>query len=54
MNSSTKKADKPKMTVKNGKVYGDALSAEEKKKIVLQKKKDKKAKKQQQTPHSTP
>ena len=41
MNSSTKKADKPKMTVKNGKVYGDALSAEEKKKIVMQKKKDK-------------
>ena len=31
MNSSTKKADKTKMTVKNGKVYGDALSAEEKK-----------------------
>ena len=45
MNSSTKKAAKPKMTVKNGKVYGDALSAEEKKKIVMQKKKDRKSKK---------
>ena len=39
MNSS-KKAPKPKMTMKNGKVYGDALSAEEKKKIVTQKKKE--------------
>ena len=33
------------MTIKNGKVYGDALSAEEKKKIVMQKRKDKKARK---------
>ena len=45
MNNSTKKAAKPKVTVKNGKVYGDALSAEEKKRIVTQKKKDKKTKK---------
>ena len=30
MNNSTAKA-KPKMTVKNGVVYGDALSAQEKK-----------------------
>ena len=34
-----------KKTVKNGKVYSDALSAAEKKEIVMQKKKDKKAKK---------
>ena len=53
MNSSTKKAAKPKMTVKNGKVYGDALSAEEKKKIVLQKKKDKKAKKVRKSAQQT-
>ena len=53
MNSSTKKAEKPKMTVKNGKVYGDALSAEEKKKIVLQKKKDKKAKKVRKSAQQT-
>ena len=45
MTTSTKKADTLKKTVKNGKVYGDALSAAEKKKIVMQKKKDKKAKK---------
>ena len=45
MNNSTKKAAKPKDTVKNGKMYGDALSAEEKKRIVMQKKRDKKAKK---------
>ena len=45
MTNSTKKADTPKKTVKNGKVYGDALSAAEKKEIVMQKKKDKKAKK---------
>ena len=31
---------KPKMTVKNGVIYGDALSAQEKKRIVMQKKKD--------------
>ena len=43
MNNSTAKA-KPKMTVKNGVVYGDALSAQEKKRIVMQKKKDRKAK----------
>ena len=45
MTTSAKKADTPKKTVKNGKVYGDALSAVEKKEIVMQKKKDKKAKK---------
>ena len=44
MNKSTVKA-KPKMTVKNGVIYGDALSAQEKKRIVMQKKKDRKAKK---------
>ena len=44
MNNSTAKA-KPKMTVKNGVIYGDALSAQEKKRIVMQKKKDRKAKK---------
>ena len=42
MNNSTAKA-KPKKTVKNGVVYGDALSAQEKKRIVMQKKKDVKA-----------
>ena len=45
MTNSTKKAETPKKTVKNGRVYGDALSAAEKKQIVMQKKKDKKAKK---------
>ena len=39
MNNSTAKA-KPKMTVKNGIVYGDALSAQEKKRLVMQKKKE--------------
>ena len=53
MTGSTKRAEKPKMTVKNGKVYGDALSAEEKKKIVLQKKKDKKAKKVRKSAQQT-
>ena len=51
--SSTKKAAKPNMTVKNGMVYGDALSAEEKKKIVLQKKKDRKAKKVRKSAQET-
>ena len=37
MHSSTKKAAEPKRLTKNGKVYGDLLSAEEKKKLVLQK-----------------
>lgn len=37
LNNSTAKA-KPKMTVKNGVIYGDALSAQEKKRIVMQKK----------------
>ena len=58
MNNSTAKA-KPKMTVKNGVVYGDALSAQEKKRIVMQKKKDRKAKKvrksaQQTIPYDVP
>ena len=44
LNNSTAKA-KPKMTVKNGVVYRDALSDQEKKRIVMQKKKDRKAKK---------
>ena len=38
MHSSTKKAAEPKRLTKNGKVYGDLLSAEEKKKLVMQKK----------------
>lgn len=47
MNRKTAKANpKPqRKSVKNGKVYGDALSAQEKKKIFMQKKSDKKAKK---------
>ena len=52
MNNSTAKA-KPKMTVKNGVVYGDALSAQEKKRIVMQKKKDKKAKKVRKSAQQT-
>ena len=51
--SSTKKAAKPNKTVKNGMVYGDALSAEEKKKIVMQKKKDRKAKKVRKSAQQT-
>ena len=43
--SNSKRIPKPRMTVKNGKVYGDALSAEEKKRLVAQKKKDKKSRK---------
>ena len=42
MNNSTKA--KPKQTVKNGRVLGDTLSAQEKKRLVSQKKKDKKSK----------
>ena len=52
MNDSTAKA-KPKMTVKNGVVYGDALSAQEKKRIVMQKKKDRKAKKVRKSAQQT-
>ena len=52
MNNSTVKA-KPKMTVKNGVVYGDALSAQEKKRIVMQKKKDRKAKKVRKSAQQT-
>jgi len=44
---------KPKKTLKNGKVYGDALSAEEKKKLVAQKKKDKKSKKVRKSAQQT-
>ena len=53
MLSSTKKAAEPKRLTKNGKVYGDLLSAEEKKKLVLQKKKDKKAKKVRKSAQQT-
>ena len=52
MNNSTAKA-KPKMTVKYGVVYGDALSAQEKKRIVMQKKKDRKAKKVRKSAQQT-
>ena len=52
MNNSTAKT-KPKMTVKNGIVYGDALSAQEKKRIVMQKKKDRKAKKVRKSAQQT-
>jgi len=52
LNNSTAKA-KPKMTVKNGVVYGDALSAQEKKRIVMQKKKDRKAKKVRKSAQQT-
>ena len=52
MNNSTAKA-KPKMTVKKGVVYGDALSAQEKKRIVMQKKKDRKAKKVRKSAQQT-
>ena len=53
MHSSTKKAAEPKRLTKNGKVYGDLLSAEEKKKLVMQKKKDKKAKKVRKSAQQT-
>ena len=52
MNNSTAKA-KPKMTVKNGVVYGDALSAQEKKRIVMRKKTDRKAKKVRKSAQQT-
>lgn len=52
MNNSTAK-EKPKMTVKNGVIYGDALSAQEKKRIVMQKKKDRKAKKVRKSAQQT-
>ena len=41
------------MTVKNGVVYGDALSAQEKKRIVMQKKKDRKTKKVRKSAQQT-
>lgn len=43
--SKSPKTAVSKKTVRNGKVYGDALSAAEKKRIVMQKKKEKHAKK---------
>ena len=52
MNNSTAKA-KPKMTVKNGVVYGNSLSAQEKKRIVMQRKKDRKAKKVRKSAQQT-
>ena len=45
MANKSQKENKPKQIVKNGQVYGDALSAQEKKRIVMQRKKDRKAKK---------
>ena len=45
MANKSQKVNKPKQIVKNGQVYGDALSAQEKKRIVMQRKKDRKAKK---------
>ena len=45
MNETARNPAKPKKALKNGKVYGDILSAEEKKRIVAQKKKGKKGKK---------
>ena len=41
------------MTVKNGVIYGDAISAQEKKRIVMQKKKDRKAKKVRKSAQQT-
>ena len=38
MNETARNPAKPKKALKNGKVYGDILSAEEKKRIVAQKK----------------
>ncbi len=52
MNNS-KSTPKPRKTVKNGKVYGDALSAEEKKRLVTQKRKDKTAKKVRKSAQQT-
>ena len=54
MTENSKKAAKPKLTVKNGKVYGDALSAEEKKRIVAEKKKGKRGKRPQSAQQSIP
>lgn len=54
MTDNSKKAAKPKLTVKNGKVYGDALSAEEKKRIVAEKKKGKRGKRPQSAQQSIP
>lgn len=54
MTDNSKKAAKTKLTVKNGKVYGDALSAEEKKSIVAEKKKGKRGKRPQSAQQSIP
>ena len=53
MANKSQKANKPKQIVKNGQVYGDALSAQEKKRIVMQKKKDRKAKKNPKSAQQT-
>ena len=45
MNNAARNPAKPKKALKDGKVYGDILSAEEKKQLVAQKKKHKKGKK---------
>ena len=52
MKSSTKAAA-PKQLTRNGKVFGDVLSADEKKKLVMQKKKDKKSKKTRMSAQQT-
>lgn len=53
MSSTRKKADKAKQTVRNGRVFGDALSADEKKKIVMAKKKGRSAKKARMSAQQT-
>ena len=53
MSSTRKKADKAKQTVRNGRVFGDALSADEKKKIVMAKRKGRSAKKSRMSAQQT-
>ena len=53
MSSTRKKVDKSKQTVRNGRVFGDALSADEKKKIVMAKKKGRSAKKARMSAQQT-
>ena len=53
LSSTRKKADKAKQTVRNGVVFGDALSADEKKKIVMAKKKGRSAKKARMSAQQT-
>ena len=50
---SSIKASAPKQLTRNGKVFGDVLSADEKKKLVMQKKKDKKSKKTRMSAQQT-